>query len=170
MIFRQMAAAFGAVLVVSIMLSADVAAQQRDRDRDDDRREERRDRDRDDRRARERGWELLGEQRVGFRVDRDVIRIGQSEDWYRTRRYRTLHFMAEGNDIHMMSIRLEYLNGVGEDFRVDRLIREGEELPIDLRGERSFIRQIEMVYRARPGFGGQATIKVYGEPSRRGPN
>lgn len=171
MIFRQMAAAVAAVLVASSLLAVDVAAQRRDRDRDDDRREERRpDRDRDDSRARERGWELLGEQRVGFRVDRDVIRIGQSEDWYRTRRYRTLHFMADGNDLHMMSIRLVYLNGHSEDFRVDRLIRGGEELPIDLRGERSFIRQIEMVYRARPGFGGQATIKVYGEPSRRGPS
>ena len=90
MIFRQMAAAVAAVLVASSLLAVDVAAQRRDRDRDDDRREERRpDRDRDDSRARERGWELLGEQRVGFRVDRDVIRIGQSEDWYRTRRYRT---------------------------------------------------------------------------------
>ena len=110
---------------------------------------------------------LLGEKSVGFRVDRDTINIGQSEDWYRSRRYRTLHFMAGGNDIYMMSIRLVYQNGFGEDFRVDRLIREGEELPVDLRGERSFINQIEMVYRARPGFGGQATIKVYGEPSRR---
>ena len=168
MIFQRMAAAFAVVMAASSMLATDVAAQRRDRERDDDRRQERRsDRDRDDVRARERGWELLGEQRVGFRVDRDVIRIGQSEDWYRSRRYRTLHFMAGGNDIYMMSIRLVYQNGFGEDFRVDRLIREGEELPIDLRGERSFINQIEMVYRARPGFGGQATIKVYGEPSRR---
>ena len=168
MIFQRVATAFAVVVVASSMLAADVAAQRRDRD--DDRRQERRpDRDRDDGRARERGWELLGEQRVGFRVDRDVIRVGQSEDWHRSRRFRTLHFMAEGNDIHMMSIRLVYQNGFGEDFRVDRLIREGEELPIDLRGERSFISQIEMVYRARPGFGGQAVIKVSGEPSRRGP-
>ena len=35
-----------------------------------------------------RGWLLLGEKAVGFGVDRDVIRIGQGEDWYRDRRFR----------------------------------------------------------------------------------
>ena len=119
-------------------------------------------------RERDRGWMLLGEKEVGFGVDRDVIRIGQGEDWYRDRRFRTLHFIAEGNDVHMMSIRLVYFNGFGEDFRVDQLIRQGDDLPIDLRGERSFIRRIEMVYRSRPNFRGQAVIKVYGEPARFG--
>ena len=81
---------------------------------------------------------LLGEKDVGFGVDRDVIRIGQGEDWYRDRRFRTLHFIADGNDVHMMSVRLVYFNGFGEDFRVDQLIRQGDDLPIDLRGERSY--------------------------------
>ena len=55
-------------------------------------------------RERERGWlVLLGEKSVGFGVDRDVIRIGQCEDWYRDRRFRTLHFIADRNDVHMMS-------------------------------------------------------------------
>lgn len=168
MYLGKVGATLAGVLVLTGMLATDALAQRRDRD--DDRREERRGGgDRDfDRRSRDRGWELLGEQRVGFRVDRDVIRVNQSEDWYRNRRYRTLHFIADGNDIHMMSLRLVYLNGFAEDFRIDRLIRDGDDMPIDLRGERSFIRQIEMVYRARPDFRGQAVIKVYGEPSRRG--
>jgi hypothetical protein len=116
-----------------------------------------------------RDWMLLGEQRVGFRADRDVIRINQSEDWYRSRSFSTLHFVAEGNDVHMISIRLVYMNGFGEEYRVDRLIRQGDELPIALRGERSYLRQIEMVYRSRPNFRGEAVIKVFGEPARRGP-
>jgi hypothetical protein len=120
-------------------------------------------------RERERGWLLLGEKEVGFGVDRDVIRIGQGEDWYRDRRFRTLHFVAEGNDVHMMSIRLVYFNGFGEDFRVDQLIRQGDDLPIDLRGDRSYIRAIEMVYRSRPNFRGQAVVRVFGEPARFGP-
>ena len=53
--------------------------------------------------------EVIGEERVGFRVDRDVINLRQGEDWYRERRYRTLHFVADGNDIHMMRIRLVVL-------------------------------------------------------------
>lgn len=161
---KRVAAALAGALLLAGAVATDAVAQRRDRD--DDRRY---DRDRDDDRGRGRGLELLGQQRVGFRVDRDVIRVNQGEDWFRNRRYRSLYFQAEGNDVHMMSIRLVYLNGFAEDFRVDRVIRQGDDLPLDLRGERSFIRQIEMVYRSRPDFRGEAMIRVFGEPARRGP-
>jgi hypothetical protein len=139
--------ALAAVLVLAA-LATDALAQRRDRDRE---------------------WVLLGEKSVGFRVDRDVIRIGQTEDWYRDRAFRRLHLVAEGNDIHLINVRIVYFNGFAEDYRVDRLIREGENQEIDLRGDRSYVRQLELVYRSRPGFGGRAVMKVYGEPSRRGP-
>jgi hypothetical protein len=112
-------------------------------------------------------WELLGQKRVGFDVDRDVIDVGQSEEWFRNRAYRALRFEAERSDVHMIAVRLVYLNGHAEDLRIDRQIRAGGRLPIDLRGDRSYLKQIEMTYRSRPGFGGQAIIKVYGEPARR---
>jgi hypothetical protein len=148
--YGRIVAALATALVLSGVLASDASAQRwRERER-------------------ERGWLLLGEKDVGFGVDRDVIRVGQGEDWFRDRRFRTLHFIAEGNDVHMMSVRLVYFNGFAEDFRVDQLIRQGDDLPIDLRGDRSFIRRIEMVYRSRPNFRGQAIIKVYGEPSRFG--
>jgi len=113
-------------------------------------------------------WVLLGEQTVGFGVDRDVVKVGQSDEWFRNRSFKALHFAAERNDVHMMAIRLVYLNGHAEDFRIDKLIPQGGQLPIDLRGERSYVKQIEMTYRSRPDFRGQAVIKVYGEPARRG--
>lgn len=111
------------------------------------------------------GWQLLGQQAVGFGVDRDVIRLDQSLDW-RNRGYERLHFVAEGNEVHMMSIRVVYVNGYSEDYRVDRLIRAGSDLAVDLPGRRSYIREIEMVYRSRPGFGGRASMSVYGESAR----
>ena len=114
-----------------------------------------------------RGEVLLGEQRVGFRVDRDTITINQSEDWFRNRSFRSLRFKADGNDVHMMAVRLVYLNGHNEDLRVDRSIRAGGDMRIELRGDRSYLKQIEMTYRSRPNFEGQAVIQVYGEPSRR---
>jgi hypothetical protein len=144
---RLMGVLAGALLLTA--LATDAMAQRRDRDRE---------------------WILLGEQAVGFRVDRDVIRIGQTEDWYRDRSFRRLHLVAEGNDIHLINVRLVYFNGFGEDYRVDRLLREGEDQAIELRGDRSYVRQLELTYRARPGFGGRAVMKVYGEPSRRGPS
>lgn len=112
------------------------------------------------------GWQLLGQQAVGFGVDRDVIRVDQSLDW-RSRGFDRLHFVAEGNDVHMLSVRVVYVNGYGEDYRVDRLIRAGADLAVDLPGRRSHIREIEMVYRSRPGFGGRASMSVYGESARR---
>jgi hypothetical protein len=151
--WKQVIGALASGLVLAGVMTTNVVAQPRD----------------DWRRGHRAEWELLGEKRVGFGIDRDIIRIGYAEDWYRDRRFRALHFLAEGNDVHMVSIRLVYYNGFAEDFRVDRLIRNGEELPLDLRGERSFIRSVEMLYRSRPGFGGEALIRVFGEPGRRGP-
>jgi hypothetical protein len=111
-------------------------------------------------------WVPLGEADVGFRVDRDVIRIGQSEDWFRNRGFDRLHFVAENNDVHMMSIRIIYLNGYSEDYQVDRLIQAGSDLAVDLRGRRSYLREIEMIYRKRSNFPGRAIVKVFGEPPR----
>lgn len=120
-----------------------------------------------DQHFRNREWVLLGQQEVGFRVDRDVINIGHGADWYRDRAFRALHFVGHGNDVFLISLRLVYLNGFAEEFRVGQLIRPGQDLPIALRGERSFLRQVEMVYRARPNYQGRATVAVYGEPARR---
>jgi hypothetical protein len=102
MIFRQVASAVAGALVLAGVMAADANAQRRF----------------------DPEWVLLGEKSVGFRVDRDVININQREDWYRDRRFRQLRFVADHNDVHMISIRLVYFNGFGEDFRVDRLIRD----------------------------------------------
>lgn len=104
-------------------------------------------------------WVLLGEQRVGFRVDRDTINIGDGNA-----RFSELRIVAENNEVHLINLRLVYQNGYAEDFKVDRLLRPGAEaLPVDLKGERSYLKQIEMTYRARPSFEGRAVVKVYGE-------
>jgi hypothetical protein len=113
-----------------------------------------------------RDWVPLGQTEVGFRVDRDVIRVGQSEDWFRNRGFDRLHFVAENNDVHMMSVRVVYMNGYAEDYQLDRLIRAGSDLALDLRGRRSYIREIEMLYRKRPGFPGRAVVRVFGEAPR----
>ena len=89
--YGRIVAALATALVLTGVLASDALAQRwRERERD-------------------RGWVLLGEKDVGFGVDRDVIRIGQGEDRYRDRQFRTLHFIADNNDVHMMSIRLRLL-------------------------------------------------------------
>ena len=112
-------------------------------------------------------WKLLGQQAVGVRGDRDVIRVEQSEDFYRDRGLDALHFVSENADVHLMSIRVVYQNGYGEHIRVDRLIRAGAELSIDLPGNRSYLREIEVTQRKLPGQRGRALVSIYGEPASR---
>jgi hypothetical protein len=115
----------------------------------------------------QRGWTFLGEQTVGFQNDRDEIEVRQDDNWFRDRRFNRLHVIAEGNDVYMNSVRIFYRNGYSEDFRFDRMIPAGSDLPLDLRGDRSYIKTIVMNYRSRPSFSGRATMKVYGESFRR---
>jgi uncharacterized caspase-like protein len=107
-------------------------------------------------------WILFGTQTAGFQVDRDVIKINHSD-----LAFRRLHLVAEKNDIHLISLRIVYANGSGENFQMDRLIRKGEQQPVDFRAERRNLQRIEMIYRSRLNTDGQQGImKVYGEPVR----
>ena len=115
-------------------------------------------------------WVTLGEKSVGFLVDRDVLRLDRDEGWFnREGPFRTLRFTAEGNDVHLINARVVYLNGFAEDFTVNQLLRRGQGISVDLRGDRSYLRQIEFVYRSRPNFRGQATLRIDAEVARRGP-
>lgn len=114
-----------------------------------------------------RGLVLLGEQAVGFTADRDVVQINDPGDARRERAYRRFHLVAERNDIYMQSVRVIYMNGYGEDYRIDRELKAGTDTTIDLRGDRAFVQRLELSYRSRPSFRGQAVMKVYGELARR---
>jgi hypothetical protein len=111
-------------------------------------------------------WVFLGEQSVG-KVERDVINIGQPEDWFANRWFRALYFVAERVDVYLISIRLVYINGYTEDLRIDEFIRRGDQLEVGLGGDRSYLKSIEMIYRARPELRGEAVIKVFADPVRR---
>lgn len=143
-------AVFAAVLLVLVNFVAGDAFAQRDRDRD-------RDRGRSD-------WELLGSQTVGFRVDRDVIQVGRREG-----RFSRIALEVRDNDVFFMDLKVVFMNNEVQDIPVRALVRPGERSrPLDLMGGGRLIRQIELVYRARPGFGGRAVVNVYGEHARGG--
>lgn len=115
-------------------------------------------------------WVNLGELKVGFLVDRDVLRLARDEEWYRREGpFSDLRLTAERNDIHLISVRVVYLNGFGEDFKIHQLLRQRQSINIDLRGDRSHLRQIEFIYRSRLNFKGEARLKVDAKVARRGP-
>ena len=98
---RAQAHAMRAMLAAALLVAPLSGAEAQRRPEPDTRREERQ-----DTYGRERGWDLLGEKRVHFRSDRDVIDLdrGRGEEGFANRRYSKLHFVADGNDIQMIGL------------------------------------------------------------------
>jgi hypothetical protein len=121
-------------------------------------------------------WELLGEAQVAFRGDSDAIQLGRDEEFYRAKSYRRLRFVIEGGEVRLRNIKLVYLNGHVEDLGISRTMKPGEEFDIDLRGERSYLKEIVLDHKGKFGLslgqGGiriaKPRIKVFGDNVRRG--
>ena len=101
---------------------------------------------------------LFGVQYVGFVRDRDVIKIGNEIGKFDKVRLRVLD-----NDVHLIQLKVVYSNGDPDVLAFDKPIKVGTRTPwFTLKGDR-FIKEIEMVYRSRPNFKGEARVEVYGE-------
>jgi len=103
-------------------------------------------------------WDFLGEQKVNFGVDHDVIRVGRKDG-----KFRAIKLRVADNDIEILDLKVIYANGAPDDIRVRQKMRKNSETrTIDLKGNTRIIREIQMTYRSRPSFRGRATIQVYG--------
>lgn len=102
--------------------------------------------------------ELLGCQKVGFVTDRDVITVGKSEG-----RFSAIKLEIKGAPVEMLDLKVIYGNGNPDDLPVRAVIPAGGETRwIDLKGNKRFIKQINLVYRSKPSFKGQATVCAFG--------
>lgn len=102
--------------------------------------------------------ELLGCRKVGFLTDRDVIEVGKQDG-----RYSAIKLEVKENEIEVLDLKVIYGNGNPDDLAVRSMIRAGGETRwIDLRGGKRFIKQINVVYRSKPSFQGQATVCAFG--------
>jgi hypothetical protein len=108
--------------------------------------------------ATEGGDVLFGAQYVGFGVDRDTIRVGNEVGKFDRIRLRVLD-----NDIHINELKVVYANGEVDALAIDADIPKNSRTTwIDLKGDR-FIKEIQLSYRSRPSFSGQARIEVFGQ-------
>ncbi len=106
----------------------------------------------------ESGDVLFGTQTVGFGVDRDIIRVGAEIGKFDRIRLRVLD-----NDIFINSMKVVYANGEAEEVAYNADVRKDTRTRwIQLKGDR-FIKEIQLTYRSRPSFKGQAYIEVYGQ-------
>lgn len=103
-------------------------------------------------------WVELGCQKVGFLVDRDVIRVGRREG-----RFRAIRLTASGNSVDLIRLKVVYANGQPDDIPFQGVIRENRGTgPIDLKGRERSISRVELVYRAMPNFRGSARVCLLG--------
>jgi hypothetical protein len=108
-----------------------------------------------------RDWVRLGDRHVGFVNDHDIIHVG-----VRDGRFKRLKLMVHGNDIKLNSIKVFFGNGQVEDIVFDQHIRDGGEAVIGLRTgwhQGRFIRDVELHYRSRPDFRGEAVAELWGQ-------
>jgi len=108
-----------------------------------------------------RGWVLFGAQTVDFRGDRDVIPVGPEVG-----RFERIALRVLDNDIFLREITVTYANGERDRKIIETAIPANSQTRgIDLKGDR-FIRDIELIYRSRPGGGRPAIVEVYGDFAR----
>jgi hypothetical protein len=101
---------------------------------------------------------LFGVQYVGFLVDRDVIRVGNEFGKFDKIRLRVLD-----NDLFINEMRVIYSNGEPDVLTVGVNVPANTRSKwFELKGDR-FIKEVQLVYKSRPGFRGQSRVEVYGE-------
>jgi hypothetical protein len=105
-----------------------------------------------------RGWELLGRQSVGFLADKDIVKVGRDDG-----DFTKIQLRVKKNDIEMLDLKVTYGNGQTDDIPVREVIRAGGQTrQIDLKGGNRVIRSIQLAYKSKPSFKGQAVVEVWG--------
>lgn len=105
-----------------------------------------------------RGWELLGRQSVGFLKDRDVVEVGRKDG-----DFSKIQIRVRNNAVEFTDVKVIYGNGQTDDINVrDKIAAGGQTRAIDLKGGERFIKRVELVYRSKPSFKGQAVVEVWG--------
>jgi hypothetical protein len=105
-----------------------------------------------------RNWELLGRQSVGFLKDRDVVQVGRSDG-----DFSKIQLRVRNNEVEFTDLKVVYGNGQSDDIQVrNKIPAGGQTRVIDLKGGDRFIKRIELAYRSKPSFRGQAVVEVWG--------
>ena len=88
-------------------------------------------------------WDKLGQKKVNFKTDRDVI-SGRWDGWF-----RALKLKGRGGSINMQKMAVHYRNGQAEDIALKNNFTDGSESRvIDLPGVRRLIEKVVFWYEA----------------------
>lgn len=104
------------------------------------------------------GWTKLGERRVSFKSEEDVIHVSGIRG-----KFDTIAFHVDKAPIFMKSIRMFYGNGQSQTIQINRRLYEGKRsMPFRLAGGERIINKIELDYRTAVGGHNWSEVTVYG--------
>jgi hypothetical protein len=103
-------------------------------------------------------WELLGQRKVNFGVDRDVIPVTVTEGTFSKLKLTVLH-----NGIELLDLKVFYANSDVQDIAIRKYIAAGGETRvIDLTGEERVIRKVQFIYETKGRKPVRATLQLWG--------
>jgi hypothetical protein len=101
---------------------------------------------------------LIGARAVSLGAEHDVIRVDGDVGKFRRIRLRVLE-----NDIFVNEVKVVYADGDPDTLAVHAEIKQVTRTRWFRLGGDRFIKEIQLNYRARPNFKGQARVEVWGE-------
>ena len=107
----------------------------------------------------EEGWELLGEQKVAFVNDKDVIEVRSPNQ------FTAIRFLVEDKDVRLKDLKIQFENGDKIEPALDDVIKAGEQSRvIELAADGRRISSIEFKYRSMGSLlEGRANVVITGK-------
>lgn len=105
------------------------------------------------------GWDLLGEEKVDFVKDKDILDVHSSY------KFTAIRFKVEKHDVKLNDLKVYYQNGDKLEPSMDDILPADQySREIELSQDGKFITKIEFKYRT-PGniFKGRANVLVFGK-------
>lgn len=105
------------------------------------------------------GWDLLGEQKVNFIKDKDVIEVHSSY------KFTAIRFKVEGHDVRLNGLKIHFQNGDKLEPSLDDIIAADQySKVIELSQDGKFVNRIEFKYRTTGNvLKGRANVLVFGK-------
>ena len=107
----------------------------------------------------EEGWDLLGEQKVNFVKDKDVIEVHSSY------KLTAIRFKVEGKDVRLNDLKITFQNGDKLEPALDDIIVADQySREIELSQDGKFVNTIQFKYRSTGNIlKGRANVLVFGK-------
>jgi len=97
---------------------------------------------------------------ISFKVDREVVGVGEELG-----KFRRIRLRARYGEVYVNDAQLTYADGEKSVLPLATSIAENYTDWLEVK-EDKFIKDIQLTYRSRPDFTGAAQIEIFGEPSQ----